>query len=208
MLRPADVPMHRNSSADGWRWLVFALVAWLLAAPALVFLAQLVGDDHRLELTILQPMWGVAGAAALLLAGRVTFGRWLSVGLFAIGWLAGGLLIASLIEFTLIGWGSVRFGQQGADPELLGVTRWLALLVVAATVTGFATVIAPPGAARPPFIALILSAGIALLVVASNVPGAANGIQPESWPLAVAIGLVGAYVVTLVMVAMRSFRQT
>ena len=80
------------------------------------------------------------------------------------------------------------------EVDQIGLTSYLYAAVAGVAVAGFATLIAPPVAKRPPWIAAAIATFVTALIVASNIPGAWDGIARESIPLAaVAIGAGLAY---------------
>ncbi len=151
-------------------------------------------EIHRWTLSIFVALWGPLAAASVLGLTRVFFGAVVAGPLRgSLAWVLAGTAIAAGLEFTLLGWGSARFGQQGADPDLIGATAFLAIAVIAVAIGVFTQIVAPR-ACLLPRLATLGMAVIAALIVTSNVPGLSDGIEAASIPLGVMVAASGVYV--------------
>ena len=210
-------PMERGLSllwafvCVGLTMIAAALAYWIVGAlvPAL----PLNGPDaefevHRWTLTLFVALWGLLATASVIGATRFLFGVADGALPRAAPWLAAGCGIAAGLEFTLLGWGAARFGSQGADPDLIGATAILAMVLVLVSI-GVCAQIVTPRASLLPRIATLVAAGIGGLIVASNLPGLSDGIEASSIPLAVMVAASGVYVIgaTAFSLAARAHRD-
>jgi len=115
-----------------------------------------------------------------------------------------GIALGVGIEVALHEWAERRYGYY--DPELVSWTAALSALVVLTALGAFGVLIAARRAVVGALVALGIVAIGVLAVVASNVPGLGDGVAPESWPLAVLVGLSGAYAVAAAVVGARRLR--
>lgn len=135
--------------------------------------------------------WGCLAIASVLGAGRIAFGRWLPVSVAALFVAAMGIGLAVGVDTALRAWATARFGYY--DPDQVWWSAGLFAVVIGVATATFGVLAAPRGYAwLPAAFALVGAAGV-LFIVLSNVPGLRDGIDPESWPVAIWIGLGGAY---------------
>src|SRR3990170_3917067 len=148
----APLPLVRRTMRSGSAatWLLLCVGAWPVAGIAGYVLAGAIASSapfensepssfgqHRLTMTLWVAAWApIAGAIIIGLAGGVR--RWRLT-----AWVLAGSAAGAAVEFTLLAWGEARYGDQGADPDLLGATRFLSWFVVASTVTVVARSVAP-----------------------------------------------------------------
>jgi hypothetical protein len=181
-------------------WAGVSVAASCAAFAALLPVTGWLLVAHSMELTMLIGAWGSLSLVAVLVAGRLVFGRWLRVSPAALVVGCAGVGIAAVLEFLLVEWTSARFGYP--DPDFVGWTAWLFALVVAVAMAAVAAIVAPPDRRLLPRLATIASAVLTLLVVALNARGLSDGIDADSWPLAVLVGLAGLYSVVAAAVAL------
>jgi len=177
-------------------WLLAAIVAYAIATAA-TDVVRIEGADfeaHRWRLSIFVALWGLLAGASLLGITSVIFGVAPGALRRAIPWLIVGSAIAALLEFALLGWGAARFGDQGADPDLIGYTAYLAAAVAAVAVGAFAQSLAPHASLLPRLLTLA-AAAVGAAMVALNVPGLFDGVEAGSIPLVMMVGASGAYVI-------------
>lgn len=167
-------------------------------------LLELLGNELRIDLAAWLLGWGALSIGGVLLAGRLTFGRWLPVAPGMVAVPCAGLLLAAALELALHAWAHARFGYY--DAEMIGWTAGLSFVLVLVAIALFGVLVAPRGASTPPMLALALSAGLVALVAVSNVGGALDGIPMDSWPLAVMVGLATAYAAGASVLATRRVR--
>ena len=172
-----------------------AIAYWIAGALASALPLEGPGSGfevHRWTLTLFVALWGLLATASVVGVTGFLFGLADGALRRATPWLAAGFGMAAGLEFTLLGWGAERFGSQGADPELLGPTALLAMVVVVVA-TGMCAQLVTRRAGSLPRIATVVTAGIGGLIVASNLPGLGDGIEAASIPLVVLVAASGVY---------------
>lgn len=196
-------PMERGLSL---LWAFVCIGVTMVAAAAAYWIAGVLapalppnGPDaefevHRWTLTLFVALWGLLAAASVIGVTQFLFGVADGALRRAAPWLAAGCGIAAALEFTLLGWGSARFGRQGADPELIGATAFLAMVLVVVSI-GVCAQIVTPRASLLARLATLAVGVIGALIVASNVPGLLDGIEAASIPLGVTVAASGVYVI-------------
>lgn len=174
-------------------WLIVMSGVWLLVAAPALWIGGVVADvvagadptgspidQHRLRLAFAMLAWGPLSAAAMLWLTQWILGRVQRQGLRAAILLTTiASCVAAALELALVGWGAARFGEQGADPELLGWTVLLPPAVIGTALSALASTTAPRET-------VLLARGVAGLfgfliaaIVASNIPGAFDGVSRE-----------------------------
>lgn len=174
-------------------WLIVApLALWIggLAADALPTAGLAVGtiEQHRLKLTFAMLAWGPLSAAVMLWFTHAVLGRVRRQGLIVaivLTALASGA--AAIMELALVGWGAARFGEQGADPDLLGWTVLLPPAVLGAALAALVATIAPREAVSVARAVASLIGLVILAIVVANVPGAFDGVSREGAWLGAAV---------------------
>ena len=140
-------------------------------------------------------VWAISAGGAIVLAARATRDGWPSGLNWGILLLLGAFGTAVAVEVTLMRWAYDRFGEQAADPELIGLSSWLSAMVVMVGLGALAAAVLPSaGGAAARALTAVASLGV-LLVVASNVPGAMDGVTPLGVPMGIA--MVAAAVVAV-----------
>jgi hypothetical protein len=153
---------------------------------------KLVWDTpHLVEMAAWSPVWGVLSVLGVLVAAQLALGAWLRPPLLAIGVAAVGIGLSAVLNVVLLQWQTTRFGY--VEPELVGPTAALFAVLIGLAVAAFGALIAPRRLIGWPLAAFALGfVGVAIIVL-SNIPGLGDGIGAESWPLAICVGLAGAY---------------
>lgn len=185
-----------------WAWAAVSTLGYVATGfTAFVVISTLVGlgllafaepQADGVGLALWSLVWGVLSALVVVVAARPLLGTGLRAGAGALAVLGGGLIVASMTQYTLYEWVVAKFGYY--DPEYIGWTVALPGAVVAVAVAGFAAWASPrPADAPPPLIALALGAAGVGFIVLSNVGGLADGIRPSSVPLAIMVGAAGIF---------------
>lgn len=199
-----------SSRTATWLWAGLSIAAWFvafLAAFAVIAGAGTVGvrpsevGGLRTDLGLLLALLALLACGGALVAARVAFGRWLPVrARDAVVPLAGiGLAIA--IELSLHAWVQARYASYSW--QMIGLTAGMSFTLVGLAVATLASRIAPRGSTVPPLLAQVVGGTLVVVIVVSNVGGLADGIDPASWPLAILVGLGGAYAVMAVGLGLR-----
>jgi hypothetical protein len=188
-----------------WLWAGISFAAWFASLWIALPLAGLVGSGPeaglRWDLAAFLALNGALSMAAALGVGRLAFGRWLAVSRTDLVLPALGVVLAIAAELALHEWAWLTIGYY--DWDFIGWTAGLSFSIVLVAVAWFGLSVAPRGAAAPPRIGLGLSATLVILIVLSNVPGLGDGVGPNSWPLAILVGLSGAYAIGAVITSLR-----
>jgi hypothetical protein len=192
MARPlVGVPERRTAAA----WAILSFAAFLASSLG-VFVVNagvraFADIPHLAEMAEWSVVWGALALTGVLLAGRLAFGRWLSVGAIALVVAVAGIGLSAVVNVVLQQWAIARFGQMDAD--LIGWTAGLFAVLIGVAVAAFGVFIAPRDAVRWPLAGVLFGFALTAVIVATNVPGLSDGIDPESWPLAIWLGLSGLY---------------
>ncbi len=207
----------QNERAWGLRpiaWAVLSFAGWVAAFALAFFVVAVAGilglpgpDTGGLRIDL---------AAVLALHGALAFGMvqvaaWLTLETYPrttvrrVAVPVAGVALAVVLELALHEWAEARYGYY--EFEFIGWTALLALALVAAATSSFGVSVAPPGAAGPQFICLLTCGAGVLLIVGSNVRGLGDGVGPGGWPLAVLVGLSGAYVLGSAVLGVRHLRS-
>jgi hypothetical protein len=170
-------------------------VAALVAIFPIIAALQLLGAEipHVVQMAIWSIAWGLLALIAVLLAGRLAFGRWLRVGPVSVVAAATGVALSAIVHATLEQWQIGRFGI--IDPDMVGWTAGLFAVLIGQATAIFGSLVAPVGARALPVAAMLIGAVIGVGVVVSNATGLGDGMRPESWPLAISIGASAMYFV-------------
>ena len=88
--------------------------------------------------------------------------------------------LSASVWVMLLWWSVIRYGYFEVDQ--IGLTSYLYAAVAGVAVAGFATLIAPPVARRPPWIGTVIATSLTALIVAANVPAPWMGSQPRAFP--------------------------
>ena len=181
-----------DSTASGLYWAGLSLGAFVAAAFVSLPVATGFGGVLRVpDTAAVTVTWGCLAIGSVLGAGRIAFGRWLPVNVAALFVAALGIGLAVGVDTTLREWATARLGYY--DPDQVWWSAGLFAVLIGLATATFGVLVAPSGYARwPAAFALAGAAGV-LFIVLSNVPGLGDGIDPQSWPLAIWIGLGGAY---------------
>lgn len=203
--------LHSSSQTRPWLWAALTILGLVLAffaafGVAVPVVSRGVFPDGgpgslRLDLAGFLLLMGAFGMGAVLVAGRVAFGRWLSVRSGQVVLPAIGIGIGIGVELALHEWARLSIGYY--DVDFIGWTAALSFSVVLVAVAWFGVTVAPPGATAPPRIGLGLSALIVVLIVLSNVPGLDDGIGSNSWPLAFLVGASALFAIGAVVTSLR-----
>lgn len=171
---------------------LFGFLGVLLALMPPVGQFEQLGVPHGMGLGIWALAWVLATGMLALLAARIVFGSWPTVG--AAAWLI--LLLGAVVSaanlWVLVDWAIARYGAS--DPDYIGPTMGLFAVVAAMAVVGFGVQVAPRSAVWAPFIAAIGGVVLAISIIATNIPGLADGIGRDSWPLAGATLAAALYI--------------
>lgn len=190
-MRTPDAVISR-CRASGLSWAALSVGAFV--AAAFVSLPVATGFGSLLpvpDTAAFISAWGCLAIVAVLGAGRIAFGRWLPVNVAALFVAALGIGLAVGVDTMLREWATARFGYY--DPDQVWWSAGLFAVLIGLATATFGVLAAPRGYARwPAAFALAGAAGV-LFIVLSNVPGLRDGIEAESWPVAIWIGLGGAY---------------
>lgn len=154
--------------------------------------AQAFGEiPHAAQLAIWSASCGVLSIGGVLLAARLTLGRWLSIRPIAMVLAGAGVVLSAIVHVVLQQWEIQRFGV--AEPEYVGLTAALFALLIGLATATFGTLVAPRGDRAWPAAATIVGAVMVLAIVALNLPGLDDGLGTESLPLAIWLGLSAVY---------------
>jgi hypothetical protein len=189
-----------TTRAWGWASISFALfvISEILTIPITVAAEQIGRVPHPAGLALWAGSRTLLAGIAAFVVGRILLGR--LVRSVPAAWivLVGGVVLAGAWQAVLAEWSTGRFGYF--DPDFLGPTAQLYQAVGGVAVASFAALVAPPDAARPVQLTLVLATALNIAIVAANLRGVADGIGPESIPLALTMGVVLVY--SLVAAAM------
>jgi hypothetical protein len=201
-MRTSDAVILRGR-APGLTWAALTLGAFVAAAFVSLAIASGLGSLLRVpDTAAFTVTWGCLAMVSVLGAGRIAFGRWLPVSVAALSGAAVGIGLAAAVDTTLRDWATARFGYY--DPDQVWWSAGLFALLIGLATATFGVLVAPRSYTRwPAAFALAGAAGV-LFIVLSNVPGLRDGIEAESWPVAIWIGLGGAY--ALATAALAVFR--
>ena len=198
---PAPAMTHRVLLRPGVAaiaWAILSFGGFVGSFSALVWpigqLEQMAVLAHPVTLGIWAFAWVLAGGLLALLAARLVFGRWLRVGVVAWLVLLAGAAVSAAQIATQASWTMARFGYN--DPQLVGPTYLLFLVVAGVAVGGLGVQVAPRKAVWSPLVAVFGGATFAIAVMFSNVHGLADGLAPDSGLLA------GSMAVSLVYIAL------
>jgi hypothetical protein len=201
-------PIH---IARPWLWAALTIVGLVVAFFAAFGVAVTVisrglfpdagSGSLRLDLAAFLLLTFAFGIGAVLVAGRVAFGRWLVVRRGYLVLPVAGVGVGIGVELALHEWAEASIGYY--DSDFIGWTAGLSFSMVLVAVGWFGVTVAPPEAAAPPRIGLALSAILVVLIVVSNVPGLEDGIGPNSWPLAILVGSSAIYAISAVITSLR-----
>ena len=192
-----------------WAALSFVFfVAALLAVLPFIAAMKLVWDSpHLVQMAAWSPIWGVLSVLGVLVAAQLALGTWLRPSAVAIGVATFGIGLSAVLNVVLTQWQTARFGY--VEPELVGLTAGLFAVLIGLAVAAFGALIAPRRLVGWPLAAVAIGfVGVAIIVL-SNVSGLGDGIDTESWPLAICVGLSGAYaLVTTGLVVRRALDRS
>jgi hypothetical protein len=202
------IPNASNRTTRLWAGLsVAACFLSILAAFAVVAGAGTIGvglpavGGLRTDLGILLALFALLACGGVLVAARVAFGRWLPVRARDVVVPMAGIGLATAIELSLHAWVQARYAYY--DWQMIGLTAGMSFTLIGVAVATLASRIAPRESALPPLLAQGVGATLIVIIVASNVGGLADGIEPASCPLAILVGLGGAYAVLAVGMGIR-----
>jgi predicted lysophospholipase L1 biosynthesis ABC-type transport system permease subunit len=201
-MRTPDAVIPRDT-ASGLSWAALSLGAFVAAAFVSLPVAIGFGGLLRVpETAAFISTWGCLAIVSVLGAGRIAFRGWLPVNVAALSVAAIGIGLAVGVDTTLHEWATARLGYY--DPDQVWWSAGLFAVLIGLATATFGVLVAPRGYAwRAAAFALAGAAGV-LFIVLSNVPGLRDGIEAESWPVAIWIGLGGAY--ALATAALAVFR--
>jgi hypothetical protein len=190
------VPMvSPDPLARGLAWTTLSLVAFVAALFAVLLVlavAELFAEiPHLAQMAMWSVTWGLLSVAGVLIAARIAFGYWLSVGPMAWGMAATGVVLSAIVHVVLQQWEIQRFGL--VEPDSVGLTAGLFAILIALATAAFGTLVAPRGFRAWPAAVTIVGVIGVIAVVALNLPGLDDGLAPESLPLAFWLGLSVVY---------------
>jgi hypothetical protein len=196
-------------SSRAWDWVALSffgfVVAFIATVPVILFVEQALGLAHVVGLASWTVSQVLLSGAVTLVLGRLLLRPKARAGVAAWVVLGIGAAVSASVWVTLLWWSVMRHGYFEVDQ--VGITSYLYAAVAGVAVAGFATLVAPPVARRPPWIGTVIATVVTALTIATNVPGALDGIAPESIPLAIALGVALAYaVVVMVMTGIAAGR--
>ena len=200
-----------TTASRGVAWaalsLVFFVAALFAVLPVIAAMQLVWNAPHLAQMAAWGPAWGILAVVGVLLAAQLVLGARLRPSPIAIGVAAVGIGLSSVLNVVLQQWEITRFGIT--EPELVGPTAGLFAVLIGLAVAAFGALIAPRRVIGWPLAAVALAfLGVALIVV-SNLPGLADGIAAESWPLAIWVGLSGAYALVVAgLVARRALDRS
>ena len=146
-------------------------------------------------------VWAISAGGTIVLAARAARDDWPSGLIRGIVLLLGAVGTAFAVEVTMMRWAYERFGEQAADPELIGLSSWLSAMVVVVGLSALAAAVLPSaGGAAGRVLTAVASLGV-LLVVASNVPGAMDGVTALGVPMGIAMVAAAALAVIAAVVS-------
>lgn len=190
-------------------WLVSGLVAYgigLAFASALPIAADMEFERHRWVMSTFLAGWGVLAAASVVAVTVVMLGAPRGAIRRALPWVVAGSAIAAWLESVLLGWGFGTFGVQGADPDLLGATAFLAIALIAVATVLVAQIVVP----RPHVLNVLATALVALpgsAIIALNVQTFADGGAPEKLAVLAPVVATGAYIWVALMFSVKMLVQ-
>lgn len=197
------------STARGVVWAVAscAVVAatFIATLAILAFVSANTDTPHVLESAAWPVAWGLLALLGTYGTARLAFGAWLPIHRQGVAIATVGLAMAATAQIVLLEW---RISRGFTDPESVGWTGNLALVLVGVAITAFAASIAPKTLGVWPVAAvLVAAAGVASMTLI-NLPGLQGGIEASSWPLAVLLGLSALYAVATVgLIGGHAFRR-
>jgi hypothetical protein len=176
-------------------WAALSLSLFLLSSMGIfavnLLVRSLVEVPHLIEMAEWSIVWGACALVGVLVAGRITFGRWLHVSSRALIPACAGIALSAVVHVVLQQWAIARFEYMDADN--IGWTAGLFAVLLGLATATFGVFIAPRQATAWPLAFVLLGATGTVLIVLRNVPGITDGIDPESWPLAIWLGISGLY---------------
>ena len=186
-----------------WAALSFTgFVASLFAVLPFTFAMKLIWDaPHLAQMGAWSVIWGVLSLIGLLVAARLVFGAWLRPRPLAVAIAGVGIGLSAVLNVVLQRWETIRFGIT--EPELVGLTAGLFAVLIGLSVAAFGAFLVPRRLIGWPLAMVALGfAGVAIIVL-SNIPGLQDGIGADSWPLAICVGLSGAYAIVTAGLVLR-----
>jgi hypothetical protein len=186
-----------------WAALSFTgFVASLFAVLPFTFAMKLIWDaPHLAQMGAWSVIWGVLSLIGLLVAARLVFGAWLRPRPLAVAIAGVGIGLSAVLNVVLQRWETIRFGIT--EPELVGLTAGLFAVLIGLSVAAFGAFLVPRRLIGWPLAMVVLGfAGVAIIVL-SNIPGLQDGIGADSWPLAICVGLSGAYAIVTAGLVLR-----
>ena len=180
---------------------VFFLAALFAVLPVIAAVKLVWDAPHLAQMAVWSPIWGILAVVGVLLAAQLALGTWLRPPAVAIGVAATGIALSAIVNVVLTQWETARFGY--VDPEMVGPTAGLFAVLIGLAVAGFGALVAPRRLIGWPLAAVALGFVGVAIIVASNLPGLADGIAAESWPLAIWVGLSGAYALVVAGLVVR-----
>jgi hypothetical protein len=177
-------------------------VASLFAVLPFTFAMKLIWDaPHLAQMGAWSVIWGVLSLIGLLVAARLVFGAWLRPRPLAVAIAGVGIGLSAVLNVVLQRWETIRFGIT--EPELVGLTAGLFAVLIGLSVAAFGAFLVPRRLIGWPLAMVVLGfAGVAIIVL-SNIPGLQDGIGADSWPLAICVGLSGAYAIVTAGLVLR-----
>lgn len=213
MARPHTDRLTRSVAADGRRvvvWAVVCAVGWLLSGALAYGIGQGIAsaiplsggnvefERHRWAMATWVAAWALLAPAAVLAASRLMFGSDPKAIRRALPWVLAGAAIAAWLELALLGWGFGSFGPQGADPDHLGSTAYLAMALVLVPTVVAAHRAVPLRHVFWGILATALATLPAVAIIALNVQTFARP-DPDSLAVLAPIVATGAYAWAAVM---------
>ncbi len=182
--------------ATPWVWALMSFIGFL-ATGGLAFIAFKPG--------MWAVVWTPLAGLAVLGTARLAFGKTPHVPARAAAVLIAGAAVSGAVDASLRDWSTARFAYL--DPDMIGVTSIFFAIVVGVAVAGFGALLAPPRAALPPALAVLVGVLMTALIGASNLQGLGNGIEPESLVLAAVMAVATVYVVIVGVLSVSAWRD-
>ena len=176
-----------------WAVLSFTgFVASFFAVLPFIVAMKLIWDaPHLAQMGAWSVIWGVLSLLGVLAAARLVFGAWLRPRPLGVAVAGVGIGLSAVLNVVLLQWETTRFGY--IEPEMVGLTAGLFAVLIGLSVAAFGAFLVPRRLIDWPVAMVALGfAGVAIIVL-SNLTGLADGIGADSWPLAICVGLSGAY---------------
>jgi hypothetical protein len=199
--------------------------AWLLFSPVVIFVAlptayavsrALLGTHpaaagtsiqrHGVGLAITMLLFALLGATGVVILRRALLGPVRRRELARVLVTASVAGVAGFVgELAIVGWGIERFGEQGADPDLLREAAFVPILTVLTGLAGSMRALAARGTPRRLTTALTVAmAGLVVAMVLLNVPGAFDGIGPGGTGLGIGLASMAIVVLGIAVASLRS----